>query len=191
MAFETARAIVKGHIAGVVATRNMFTGEAEVVAPDDWQDLAGGYVNRFFGHLMPIVSPLWTMETIQVQVLFAGKWEDRSEFTNSNNGSGTGDILPNSVAVVLIGKALGLRRIGRKFIAGVTEANVTGNLLVGTAVAAVADALTDYITLFTTAAGSTWQPGILDKTGTFRSFQSGFVSALLGTMRRRKPGLGI
>lgn len=185
------RAILKGHIAGVVATRNMFTGNASLMTPDSYGDLVSGYISRLWGHIGAQFSTIVTFETVEVQEYTAGVWVPYAEYVYGNAGTGSGDPLPNAVAAVLVGKCGGLLGHGRKFFSGLTEGAVVGNILSTAAVTAFALGIIDYISSYTTAAGSSFAPGIVDKTGTFHLFITGFVSSLLGSMRRRKPGLGI
>jgi hypothetical protein len=56
---------------------------------------------------------------------------------------------------------------------------------------ALASLLAAYLTPFEGIGGGTITPGVLDKNESFRPFVSGLVSSVLGTMRRRKPGVGI
>ena len=106
-------------------------------------------------------------------------------------GVGALDALPNVVSAVLIGKAAGIRHMGRKFFGPVAEAAVAANSLIAGYMVIAASVLLAYLTPFTGLGGGVITPGILDKTETFRPFVGGMVSSLLGSMRRRKPGNGI
>ncbi len=185
------RAIVKGRLFGVVATRNMFVAEIEVVPPAGPGDWFIEYLEDVIGPLQPYITTSWTVETVEVQGLALGKWETLSEGAWNYGGNGAGDTLPNAVAIVLLGKALGLRKLGRKFFSGIVESATTANGLIAAAALAAANSALKYISPLTDTAGQVGYPGILDKTGTFQRFIAGSVSSLLGSMRRRKPGLGI
>jgi hypothetical protein len=126
----------------------------------------------------------------ELQYYAAGQWVPYDLIAINNSGAGTGDALPNQSAVVLIGKAFGIHGIGRKFLSGIPESAQAAGALVAPYIAGFATVLLDYITPFTGIGGGTITPGVLDKHGTFRPFVGGFVSSLLGSMRRRKPGVG-
>lgn len=188
---EITRAILKGRLAGTVQTRNMFVGNVTLVGGDTYTDIAYGYVNAVLTPLLPWLSTLWQAESIQVQQRFGGSWVDLDENAVYWAGTGVSEMLPNAVAGVLIAKTGFKRQLGRKFIAGLTEAAVNGNTLVVAAAGAFATSLMAYVTTWTAPSGSAWAPGVLGKDGLFHIFLGGFVSGLLGSMRRRKPGLGI
>lgn len=188
---EVIRGIVKGRIAGTVQTRNMFTGNVTLLGTDSYTDMAYGYITPIYTPLLPYISSVWSSESLQVQKFFGGSWVDLEEVPIFLTATGSTDPLPNTVAAVLIGKTGIKRQLGRKFFAAFTEASSVGNTLVSGAAGAMATALAAYITVWTSAQGSSWAPGVLGKDGQFRLFLGGFVSGLLGTMRRRKPGIGI
>jgi hypothetical protein len=91
----------------------------------------------------------------------------------------------------LIGKGSGLRHMGRKFFGPIPITSAHGNDLAPAVIIALSTVLANYVTPFTGIGGGTITPGILDKAGTFRPFVGGLLSSLLGSMRRRKPGIGI
>jgi len=188
---DVIRAIVKGHLAGVVQTRMMFTGHVTLGGTETYPQVARGYVDAIMLDLQPALSTVASFETIQVQKQSGSTWIDLEEVVYGMDGSNVSNPLPNAVAGVLIGNAGGNRQIGRKFIPGLAESVVSGNGLIGVGITAFAAALLDYVTQFTSIGGSAWVPGIVTKDGVFREFLSGYVSSLLGSMRRRKPGLGI
>jgi hypothetical protein len=185
------RAILKAQIADVVEMRNMFTCNVVESGGDDSAVLWLAYMSSILDTV-----PLVAHETVhfyeyEVQEYSAGDWVPKDAVTIDETGNGTGDALPNQSAIVFIAKAAGLHGLGRKFFGTVPESLQVGGLLIAGAATLIANILEAYITPFTGIGGGTITPGVLDKTGTFRPFVSGFVSSLLGTMRRRKPGIGI
>lgn len=185
------RAIVKGHLFGLVSFRNMFVGSTTTVAPDRDSTAPLEYVQRFYTPILGSISNAVTFETLQCQKFVAGVWEDYEEVTMTISAIGNQPVMPNSSAIVLVGKGGGRLGHGRKFISGLLQANIVGNSMTAGALAAFSAALVNYITSYTTTAGSSFAPGFLDKTGNFHLFISGYVDSLIGSMRRRKPGLGI
>lgn len=121
----------------------------------------------------------------------AGHWVPIHEGSFSHGGTIGLDSLPSLVAGVILGIAPGYRHVGKKFFGPIPESMATGSSLAAGAAAAAAAILLAYITPATSILGSTLDPGVVDKTGTFHAFTGGVVSSLLGTQRRRKPGIGI
>lgn len=185
------RAILKGRLAGTVATRNMFTGQIQLAGTDTDMDVLYAYLQEIFDDLDPFLSTVWTAESVDIQHYVDGEWFTMSTHLADFAGTASGDYLPNLVAGVLIGKVPGWRALGRKFISGIAESSTTANALTATALAAFTLACVHYVAPFYTTEGSLFGPGVVDKNGSFHAFSSGLVSSLLGSMRRRKPGLGI
>ena len=185
------RAIVKGHILGQVAFRNMFIGSMMVGDGDSRQSVAQGYCGRFYDDILSCFPSSFTIETLELQVRNGSSWDPFDEAPFTKVGSGSGEAMPNQVAVVLIAKTAVKRGIGRKFLSGLNESMISNNALYGTAITAFGLAVADYVSLYTTENGGSFAPGIVTKDHQFHLFVSGFVSALIGSMRRRKPGQGI
>lgn len=185
------RAVIAGLLAGTVQTRNIFTADVVTLGGDTPQQLWNAYLGPIYTALSPAISPVWTSSTIELQDWTLGHWVPFDLYTVTWTMTGSGDILPNIVAIVLLGKAAGLRHVGRKFFSGVTEGATLANSLTTAALAMAASALAAYLTPVTGVGGGTLTPGVLDKGGFFHAFVGGQVSSLLGSMRRRKPGLGI
>ena len=145
----------------------------------------------FTSSLLSYLVTQFIWNTVELQYYSAGHWITYDEHAFSKQGTQSSGKVPNHTAVVLIGKALGLRKMGRKFISGLNEAYVEGNTVTSTFLADLATVLLAYITPVTGVGTADLTPGIVDKAGVFHPYVGGFVSAYLGTMRRRKPGIGI
>lgn len=187
----TERLILKGTIANLVEIRNMFTCSVVPSGGDTSAVLWAGYWSSLEVQYEGISHFGVHFYEYEVQAFIGGSWVPQDVVALNLDGVQTGDVLPFQNAIVFIAKAAGLRAVGRKFLAGIPEANTNSGVLAGSMISAAANFLAAYITPFTGIGGGTITPGILDKTGTFRPFVGGFVSSLLGSMRRRKPGLGI
>jgi hypothetical protein len=185
------RAVMEGLLAGVVQTRNIFTADVVPSGGDTSHVLWQAYLSSIITPISGIITSVWAITAIELQLAAAGHWEPFERYVPSWTITGAGDYLPNLVAFVLLGKASGLRHVGRKFFSGVIESAATANSLTTAALAAAASGLAAYITPFTGIGGGVITPGVTDSAGTFRPFIGGTVSSLLGSMRRRKPGLGI
>jgi hypothetical protein len=127
----------------------------------------------------------------ELQALSGSQWLTFAEPAVTWAGTLTGKQAPNQVALVLIGKAVGLFHLGRKFFSGISENTLEGNVLDPANMAKAVSTLAAYITPFTGIGGGTITPGVLDKDLVFHPFVGGFVSSFLGTMRRRRPGYGV
>jgi hypothetical protein len=185
------RAVVHGMISGLVQTRNMFTAELGTGGVDSDELLWSTYLTTVYDPLMSIISDQWESQLFEIQEYSSGHWPTVAEVSFVESGEVTGEQIANAVAFVLIGKASGLRHVGRKFFSPLGELTAVGNALVSTQAAHAASALLAYIDPWTGLGGRTFTPGVVDKNGSFHSFVGGFVSSLLGSMRRRKPGVGI
>lgn len=185
------RAVVKGRALDLVETRSMYTCDVTESGGDTYSVLWAAYLQSIYDAFEVIWASSWSTQLAELQNYDAGHWVTFAEipFVNAG-GNSTHEVLANVVSFVLVGKALGLRKLGRKFIGGITEAAVLGNTLIANAMIYAVNALEAYIAPFTGIGGGTIVPGIVDAGGTFRPFVGGFVSSLLGTMRRRKPGVG-
>lgn len=191
MAARIERAILKGTALDLVQTRTMFTARlsndtAEMNGPA-WET----YIESVFTPVLAIICNVWSTSTVELQYLESGHYITYEERVLSITGSNTGEPSPNYVAVVLIAKAIGLHALGRKYFTGIPKAIVDGNALLSTHLVGFGNALAAYITPMTGVGMSDVEPGIVDKNFVFHPFVGGQISAFLGTMRRRKPGLGM
>lgn len=187
----TERVILTGQILNAVQTKNMFTADVVEVGGDTSPILWEAYIDAILVQLQELVGTFVSFSTYEIQLRVALEWMSTGFFTVDFDPSSVADSIPNQMALVLIGKALGIHKIGRKFIGGLSLGAVDGN---GLTVQALADAvvlLGLYLSPFTGLTGGTLTPGILDKNEQFHPFVGGIVSSFLGTMRRRKPGVGI
>lgn len=185
------RAVVMGTLASLVQIRNMYTCEVIESGGDDSQTLWLAYMSSIFDELAPLTSTGLAWYEYDVQEYSAGSWVLKDVVTVSEAGSDAGDRLPFQNAITFVAKAYGLRKIGRKFLAGITEGYGVNGVIQVALAADVAAFLLAYITPFTGIGGGTITPGIVDGSGVFHPFLSGVVSSVLGSMRRRKPGIGI
>lgn len=191
MAFVIERAVVKGLVGSIIETRNIFTCEIDYDALDDREGVWLWYINGVFDPVTDMFSSLFTITEVEIFTWNISEWQTVDSFSYTFTGNGGGDSYNSMIAAVMIGKALGLRRLGRKFLGPLAEAAISGNTLVSGAVAMMASALIAYVSSFVTTNGSVVVPGIMDKGNVFRPFIGGVVSPLLGTCRRRKQAQGI
>jgi hypothetical protein len=184
------RAVLYGSFASVVQIRNVFTADLTGSGSTP-TELWGLYMDELLSTMPLVASNVVSFYQYELSLFNAGHYVPYDSITIDEPGTYEGESLPGQSAIVLIAKAAGLRQIGRKFLVGVPEElQVSGALVAGVA-ATMASILAAYITPVSGSGDSLLTPGIMDKTDTFRPFVGGFVSSFLGTMRRRKPGVGI
>lgn len=185
------RCVVYGRLGGVVATRSIFTAQIDYQGTDDRWAVWSTYVAQIWELVRSYISTVYVNEQLVFYSRSGADWIESGAHPYTDAGLASGDYLPNASAIVFLGKAVGKRLVGRKFWSGVAESATNGNALITAAAIAMASACVLYVAPLTTAQGSVLTPGIWGKDNAFHSFSSGVVSTLLGSMRRRKPGLGI
>lgn len=185
------KAVLKGQLLDQVQIRTIFYVELQLEQPDTVHGVVSDYISSIFAPIGNLLTSLLNYNSIEYYRLLGSSWDPIMEEQFGLSGIGTGEAVANLVSAVLIGKAPGKRHMGRKFISGLLEGPVSGNALVTSAMTAFTQAAAAYITPVTTTNGSVLAPGVVDKMFAFHAFSTGWVSSLLGTQRRRKPGLGI
>jgi hypothetical protein len=187
----TQRAVVSGTISSLVQVRHMFTCDVITSGGDTPQVLWAAYLDSVYNPIRSALSANFLTYQYQLEAYSAGHWVPFDVQAYSKQGAGGSNQLPNVVSIVLLGKAAGLRHVGRKFFGAVEDSYTNINTLTSAGLAIAASTLLAYITPFTGIGGGTITPGVVDGAGTFHPFVGGVVSTLLGSMRRRKPGIGI
>lgn len=185
------KAVLKGRLFGAVETRNIFYAQVSPTSLDTFQILWEGYLDAIFANITTIISTGWVASAIQVFEWQSPDWVPMDEINYTQAGAATGDALPNLVSAVIVGKVPFQRGFGRKFFSGMVESMCAGDALISNALIALGGAALAYVSVYFGSNSGVLGPGIFKKDNTFHAFSQGFASSLLGTMRRRKPGLGI
>lgn len=185
------KAVVHGDIAGAVQIRNIFYAQVSSTVLDTYQSLWGLYLNSVLSNIANITSTVVTWPSAEIYEWSNSEWVHMDDISLTNHGTATGDYLPNLVAAVLTGKLVGNRAFGRKFFSGIGEGMTTANGFTTQAMTNLVAAAAAYVSVLTGPNSGILGPGLFLKDHTFHSFGLGIVSSLLGSMRRRKPGLGI
>lgn len=188
---EIERAILYGTIDSLVEIRNMYTAQITEVGGDVSSSMWQAYLANLWVAWQPILHTTVNFYQYEIQRLISGAWTTIEVASLAVPGTATGDPMPNQSAIVLIAKAAGRRLIGKKFFGAISEAYGSAGVMTVTWLGYAGQILLAWITPMVLLSGASLFPGILDKTSTFRPFVGGFVSSLLGTMRRRKPGVGL
>jgi len=185
------RAVIKGLINSAVQTRTIFTAQVTESGGDTAEVLWNAYLGVFYSYASYFISDVWNSQEYELQELQDGQWPVLGLITQEFAGTVTGQQVANAVAFVLIGKAAGIRHIGRKFLSPLAESVVTGNVVDSSLAVHAGQVILSYVAPFTGLGGGTLVPGVTDHNGGFHPFVGGAVSSLLGSIRKRKPGLGI
>lgn len=185
------RAVVKGNLAAIVQYRNMFTADVVPSGGDTAEILWTAYLSSIYDEIKQIMANIVNIDGYDLYAPLGSQWELVQEVSWVTGGTISTDYQPFAVAAVLIGKAAGVRKMGRKFFGGIAESMTSGNYLTTAAMSQAALACLAYVTPFTGLGGGTITPGIRTQAGVFHPFVGGVVSSVLGSMRRRKPGVGI
>jgi hypothetical protein len=156
------------------------------------------HLTSLYTTLFAYITPHWVMNTFEWYWVTEGVgntlvFGGEAPLTGVV-GSAVVEQLPNQMAPVLIGKVLGRRGFGRKFLAGFTVGALHDGVIIAGALSALGNALLIYISPFGSYPES-FTPGVCvhPKLGTYtiHSFTSGVITNLFGTERRRKIGVGM
>jgi hypothetical protein len=186
------RAVVRGTIANLVQTRNMFTAQLDISQADDAIELWEVYLGTVLQPVVGVLQNTVTFSGFELFELSPSGWGTIADVPLTYTGAvTTSEQMPNQVACVWIAKTLGRRVVGRKFWSGLSELFSVVNAMTNDGVLAFAAGFAAYIAPWTSLGGSIFNPGVTNKNDEFFPFVGGFVSSFLGSQRRRKPGVGM
>jgi hypothetical protein len=118
-------------------------------------------------------------------------WAFLVSYPYSKAGTTSGDCLPAQVAAAMTMYTAVKRTFSRKFWAGLSESTQAGGILTSGAVTILTDIAGHWLADYTGGDAVVYVPGLWSKNNTFVPFIQGVVNEILGTMVRRKPGIGI
>lgn len=186
------KVVLKGLMLSQVQTRNVFYFDTTTEGPQYWETDITGYLNDVWSPIEQFISPLWAGYAYDVYTWVAPSWTPT--FTENIGLVGQdiiGELLPTQMAGVILALTNHLKTRGRKAFAGFCTDALVDGVLVSGAISALIACAAAYITRVTGSTGDlvpgTWSR----KTNTFHPFISGIADTILGTMRRRKIGVGI
>jgi hypothetical protein len=156
------------------------------------------FVEDFYGAMEDEISDDVTMDLMNVDVVewdeTESKWkvvQNVGERTPTVTFLNTVDVFPNQVAATMLAYTAHPRVKGRKFIPGFSDNQADAGDLITSALTAMGNALAEYLADITISAGNTLSPGVpRTESNIFRKLGSGLINSVLGTQRRRKPGIG-
>lgn len=192
------KAVMKARLLAAIEVRNVYYAEttSDYTGPnqdivDDlkdwmvalWAPLAADFTNQFHAY---------EVEVYQWVSLGGVGWQPIGASSLNLTGTSSGDPLPPQVAAVAIAKTAIKRTFARKFLAGFVENTQAAGTLAAGVVTELAAYTVIWLVPFTgEATTKVFTPGLWTKNHVFEPFVSVLASAILGTMRRRKVGVGI
>jgi hypothetical protein len=196
MAQQVAKVVIKGLIAGVVETRNIFYYGRDAANPPSTQAFSDitnflntqvfGMLQDFLASQFALYSAAWYYRDVE------GHWIPNGETGLSLSGGAEIEFSAYQIAGLMGAATSVLKARGRKFIPGLAESATALGRLTLAAAGAFLQAAIAYITPVNSGfPNEVWVPGIVSKSAIFAPFTSSYVGAILSTIRRRKPGYGI
>lgn len=177
---------------------HMQTAFADDQTDGDVAAAVEGYIEAIYGEVSTYLS---TDFTINPSWLHKVAWDPVGAewattylidiFTPSFSHPATDNPFPNQIAPVMVGNTYNPGSRGRKFLMGFVETAADAGSLITAAVVAMVAAVAEYISGFQIDGSNTIYPGVVDDDGpTFQVFRDGLANTIVGTQRRRKPGVG-
>jgi len=153
---------------------------------DVMDSIAAQLTDGFTINITPLHSVVWDAQTAEwvINALIGTGLPDYAH-TNAD------DPFPNQIAAVLVGNTARPKSRGRKFLPSFGETTALQGDLTGAAITNLTTALNHYLADETVSGDSVLVPGVWrDGVETWLQFTDGVVNSVLGTQRRRKPGVG-
>lgn len=181
--------------------QNVFHFIAEFLTTQSGAAVMGaiqGYLEDIYDDLLASISNTTVADPYTVHKVewdaVDGQWET-TELVGTDDSpttfTGTGDWYPNQVSGVLTANTARPKSRGRKFLIPFLETGAIGNDIVSAVLTAMGLALNHYIADQAIDVDNRLSPGVpRTAANEFLPFSNGVVNSLLGTQRRRKPGVG-
>ena len=190
---EFYKAVAQGNINDEDDAFNVFTfssnetdASAVMSATKEWFDL-------MFTGLLTALSTKYKIVGILLYVLVGEVWTLVGERAVTDlNGGASSDMTPNQVAAVVTAPTGVKKKVGKKFIAGISEGNQSQGVLASDFLTLLVSFAASWISAFTASNGVSIDPLIIsEKTGHAASPPTGArVDTVVGSQRRRKQGTG-
>lgn len=167
----------------------VFTDQEHVDALKSW---AQTVYNTIAAHVSDtIIEALSSVDKVEY---VAGKWtvtENVGTFTPTFTPTGSTDTLPNQIAPYLIFKTSRPKTVGRKFLFPFLETSQDAGVLTSAAMVVLNSFAAEAMTYISLAAENVLIPGVVrTAVDAWHSFYAVIANAIVGTQRRRRPGVG-
>lgn len=197
---QKVKLVVEAVLPGGTICQNVWffnTQFAGLQADQDVLDALETWVEAVYANVMADTDNAVTYNDIVVDVVdfISGKWEviyhvgtEDIDLTPTN----AQDHLPNQVAPFCTFNTLRPKSKGRKFLYGYTEDVTSGSTIGSVPLGRLVDFATDAMADAVIDGSNYLVPGILRKGfDVYYEFASASVTNIVGTQRRRRPGVGI
>lgn len=185
--------VVKGKVASLYDIVNVFHFVKGVDTEDsELEDLCADWIDGMWTPIAPYLSAAYSIHSFGLRKYVDGVWGLESVHSISIAGSDSSEMLPLQNAAVALTRT-GIKRVfGRKFIGPLTITSISSTELASAALIAMASFTAKWIAgQDGIGAGHNIRPRIYRKdTGQFEALLGGAVDVLVGSMRRRKVGVG-
>lgn len=167
------------------------------ISDEDALDAIQTGVEAFFTDLIAAISSSCTLDDI---IVHEWEWDVEEGWQTgrfvgvrviSVTFTGTLQMLPHAVAAVITAFTEAVKRRSRKSVAGMTEDTQQDSIWSGTALTALALAAIQWLSNLVILGSDQLEPGLGGSDGGWWPFLSALVSAIAGSQRQRKPGIGI
>lgn len=156
------------------------------------------YIEDIYAEVQAFVKSTVTLDSVDVDEVQFNAVDDFWEIVRSvgqgalsDAFAGTAELLPNQVSPVLMAYTGRPKSYGRKFLAGFDESATDGSDLEAGLVTAMTAALGDWLATEIISSGNDLVPVVVRSTvDSVLPLVSGAVNSIIGTQRRRKPGVG-
>lgn len=198
---EVVKAVAEFTLGDGTIVQNVFHFIAEVAAPVAKSlvlSAVQSYIEDIYTGLTTYISEDTDTELATVHVVEwdpgEGEWVTERLLGNTLPDItflGSTDAYPNQVSGVIIGNTERPKSRGRKFLIPFTESAGAGSSIISAVLALLATSLSHYLADETIQDTDVLSPGIARSgVNEFLAFTDGVVNSILGTQRRRKPGVG-
>lgn len=198
---EIVKAVAEFTLGDGTIVQNVFHFIAEVAAPVAKSlvlSAVQSYIEDIYTGLAAYISDDVETELATVHVIEwdpgEGEWVTERLLGNTLPDltfTASTDAYPNQISGVLIGNTDRPKSRGRKFLVPFVETAGVGSSIISAVMSLLATSLSHYLADETIADTDVLSPGI-PRSGfdQFLAFSDGVVNSILGTQRRRKPGVG-
>ena len=195
------QAVVEMVLSDGTIAQNVYTYEAQFATQQDNASVltsVGAAVSAMYQRVDELISENATFNPLILSKMIYNAQEQAWEVVEkigeillTVTPTATDDEFPNQIAPTITANTGRPRSRGRKFIPGFTENTATGSDLDSYALSLLADFAADYVNQIIVGAGDNLIPGIIrTAVEEFWAFTIATVNSIVGTQRRRKPGVG-
>lgn len=197
---DVIKLVVEGLLEDGTIAQNVFYLLAELAAPQADQSVLNAletWVESAYAEVLGAMVDDLTFNDIVADVIEwnVDKWETTYHIGTEDvdlTPTSTFDAFPNQVAPFATFNTIRPKSKGRKFLFAFADDTALGSYLTAGTVTAIVDFATEVLTTIVLGPFNELVPGIV-RTGVnqFLEFQSAVVTNVVGTQRRRRPGVGI